>query len=263
MTLGQWRKTGGADADWMLEEVLGLPRSRLFLEAGRALAPGELSALEAAKARRAGGEPVQYIFRRAPFMGFTFYVDERTLIPRMDTEVLCEAALQFIRTKKSARALDLCAGSGAIGLSLKRLCPGTSLTLSDVSAEAAAVQRINAAGLDAEILTGDLFAPAAGRKFDLIVSNPPYIRAGDIPGLSPEVLREPRLALDGGGDGLHFYRAIARDFRAHLDPGGRIYLEVGYDQADDVLALLGGGHVICDLNGFRRVVWTEVSPYAG
>ena len=127
-----------------------------------------------------------------------------------------------------------------------------------MSADAGEVQRSNAAGLDVEILTGDLFQPVSGRRFDLIVCNPPYIRAGDIPALSPEVQREPHLALDGGADGLSFYRAIARAFRAHLNPGGRIYLEVGYDQAEDVRALLGGGDIIRDLNGVMRVVWTEV-----
>lgn len=258
MTIGEWKRAGGADAVWILEEVLSLPRSRVFLESGRALSEGELAALEAAKARRDAGEPVQYIFRRAPFMGYEFYVDERVLIPRMDTEVLCEAASQYIKSRKAVRVLDLCAGSGAIGLSLKRMRPEIALTMSDVSPDAGAVQRINAEGLDAEILTGDLFAPVADRKFDLIVSNPPYVCALDIPALSPEVRKEPVLALDGGADGLAFYRKIAREFRAHLASGGRIYLEVGYDQADDVVALLGGGDVICDLNGVKRVAWTEV-----
>lgn len=258
MTIGEWKKAGGADAVWILEEVLGLPRGQIFLESGRILTEGALSALNAAKARRDAGEPVQYIFRRAPFMGYEFYVDPRVLIPRMDTEVLCEAASQYIKSRKSVAVLDLCAGSGAIGLSLKRMHPEIRLTLSDVSADAGDVQRINAAGLDAEILTGDLFMPVAGRRFGLIAVNPPYIRAGDIPALSPEVRKEPALALNGGADGLDFYRRIAREFRAHLSPGGRLYLEVGYDQADEVARLLGGGNVIYDLNGTRRVVWTEV-----
>ncbi len=258
MTVGEWKKAGGADAVWILEEVLSLPRSRIFLEAERVLWEGELSRLNAAKARREAGEPVQYIFRRAPFMGYEFYVDERVLIPRMDTEVLCEAASHYIQNRKKSAVLDLCAGSGAIGLSLKRMHPEILLTLSDVSADAGDVQRINAGRLDAEILTGDLFAPVAGRAFDLIACNPPYVRAGDIPNLSPEVRREPLAALEGGADGLDFYRRIARSFRAHLTPGGRIYLEVGLGQADDVLALLGGGSAIHDLNGVKRVVWTEV-----
>jgi release factor glutamine methyltransferase len=258
MTIGEWKRAGGADAVWILEEVLRLPRGRVFLESNRILKEGELSRLNAAKARREAGEPVQYIFRRAPFMGYEFYVDPRVLIPRMDTEVLCEAAAQFLEGRKSVAVLDLCAGSGAIGLSLKRINPEIRLTLSDVSADAGDVQRINTAGLDAEILTGDLFMPVAGRLFDLIAVNPPYIRAGEIPALSPEVRKEPMLALDGGADGLDFYRRIAREFRVFLAPGGRLYLEVGYDQADDVTRLLGGGNVICDLSGTRRVVWTEV-----
>lgn len=258
MTIGAWKQAGGTDAVWILEEVLGLPRSRVFLESNRILTEDELSALWAAKTRRDAGEPVQYIFRRAPFMGYEFYVDERVLIPRMDTEVLCEAASQYIKRRKTVAVLDLCAGSGAIGLSLKHLHPDIRLTLSDISEDARAVQMINAQGLDVEILTGDLFSPVSDRAFDLIVCNPPYVCAGDILTLSPEVRKEPRLALDGGPDGLDFYRAIARAFRAHLRPGGRIYLEVGYDQASDVAHLLGGADVILDLNGARRVVWTEV-----
>lgn len=258
MTIGEWRKTGGADAIWILEEVLNLPRSRLFLNSQRILSEEELSALNAAKARRDTGEPVQYIFRRAPFMGYEFYVDARVLIPRMDTETLCEAASQYIKGRKATQVLDLCAGSGAIGLSLKRMHPEIELALSDISADAGDVQRKNAAGLSVEILTGDLFKPVHDRTFDLIACNPPYVRAGEIPTLSPEVQKEPVLALDGGADGLTLYRKIAWEFRAHLKPGGRIYLEVGYDQADQVRALMGGGNVICDLNGARRVVWTEV-----
>ena len=154
--------------------------------------------------------------------------------------------------------LDLCAGSGAIGISLKRMCPHLYVTLSDISPDASDVQRINADGLDIEILTGDLFDTVKGRKFDMIVCNPPYIPSRDIPGLQAEVLREPALALDGGDDGLDFYRRLAEGTKAHLVPGGRIYMEIGYDQADDVCAIFGGGTVIKDLGGLDRVVWTEV-----
>ena len=247
------------EAVWLVEECLNLPRSRVRANLLRQLAPGEEARLNAALERRASGEPIQYVFNRAPFMGYEFYVDSRVLIPRMDTENLCEAAYNYINRKKGAKTLDLCAGSGAIGLSLKRLCPHIALTLSDISPGAGEVQRINAADMpDVEILTGDMFSAVAGRKFDLIVCNPPYIPSRDLPGLQAEVQREPSLALDGGDDGLDFYRILASDYRAHLEPGGRIYMEIGFDQAGAVRALFGGGTVIKDLTSLDRVVWTEV-----
>lgn len=269
MTIAEWLRAAEArlegnpdaraDAVWIAEEVLSLPRSHLRMEGARALTDGEFARLEEALARRASGEPVQYVFSRAPFMGFEFYVDQRVLIPRMDTETLCDAARQFLRKRPGAAVLDLCAGSGAIGLSLKKLCPGITLTLSDLSKDASDVQKINAEGLSGvEILTGDLFATVPGRRFDLIVCNPPYVVSGEIASLQSEVLREPRMALDGGADGLDFYRAIAREYREHLDPGGRIYLEIGCDQAERVSALLEGASLLRDLNGLPRVIYTEV-----
>lgn len=248
-----------ADALWIAEECLSLPRSRVRTQLLRALTEEEEALLMRALERRISGEPVQYIFERAPFMAYEFFVDKRVLIPRMDTENLCEAAYNYIRKKKGAKVLDLCAGSGAIGISLKRMCPHISVTLSDISADAGDVQRINAEGLDnVEILTGDMFSTVSGRRFDLIVCNPPYIPSRDIPGLQAEVRLEPKLALDGGDDGLDFYRLLADNYRSYLNEGGRIYMEIGYDQAEAVCALFGGGTVIKDLSGNDRVVWTEV-----
>lgn len=247
------------EAIWLVEECLSLPRARVRTNLLRQLTDDEEARLVAALEKRASGMPIQYVFSRAPFMGYEFYVDERVLIPRMDTENLCEAAYNYISRKRGAKVLDLCAGSGAIGLSLKKMCPHISLTLSDISADAGEVQRINAEGLEGvEILTGDMFETVAGRKFDLIVCNPPYIPSRDIPGLQAEVQLEPKLALDGGDDGLDFYRLLAEKYRDHLNEGGRIYMEIGYDQAEAVCALFGGCSVIKDLSGNDRVVWTEV-----
>lgn len=248
-----------ADAVWIAEECLSLPRSRVRTQLMRELTAEEENSLISALEKRAAGEPVQYIFGRAPFMGYEFFVDRRVLIPRMDTENLCEAAYNYINRKKGAKVLDLCAGSGAIGISLKKMCPYIDLTLSDISPDAGAVQRINAEGLEnVEILTGDMFDTVAGRRFDLIVCNPPYIPSRDIAGLQAEVQLEPALALDGGDDGLDFYRLLADNCRNYLTEGGRIYMEIGYDQAEAVCALFGGGTVIKDLSGNDRVVWTEV-----
>lgn len=248
-----------ADGVWMAEECLRLPRGQMFDQMNRPLTAEECAELEKALSRRIAGEPVQYIFSRAPFMGFEFYVDPRVLIPRMDTETLCEGAYLHIKKKRCRKVLDLCAGSGAIGLSLKKMCPWISLTLSDISPDACDVERINARGLTGvRVCTGDLFSPVAGEKFDIITCNPPYIASRVIPTLEREVLREPRLALDGGEDGLDFYRRLAAEYRDYLNPGGRLYLEIGYDQGTCVPALFPFSHLEKDLSGQNRVVWTEV-----
>ena len=222
----------------------------------REIPPEEEARLEALLARRLAGEPVQYILESAWFMGLEFFVDRRVLIPRQDTETLCEAALNVLRGMQSPRVLDLCAGSGAIGLSLARLCPGARVTLADVSAGAGAVMEENRRrlGVEAEIVRGDLFAPVAGQRFDLIACNPPYIRTGELDTLQAEVQREPRLALDGGADGLAFYRRIAAEYAKYLAPGGALFLEIGWDEAEDVRALFGGGRVLRDLSGRDRVI---------
>ena len=222
----------------------------------RELSPQEEARLDALLARRLAGEPVQYILESAWFMGLEFSVDRRVLIPRQDTETLCEAALAFLRDRESPRALDLCAGSGAIGLSLAKLCPGAHVTLADVSADACAVIAENRRrlGVEAVIVTGDLFAPVEGRVFDVIACNPPYIRTGELDTLQAEVQREPRLALDGGADGLAFYRRIAAEYAKYLAPGGALFLEIGWDEAEDVRALFGGGRVLRDLSGRDRVI---------
>ena len=189
-------------------------------------------------------------------MGFSFQVDERVLIPRADTESVCEAALALIHPGQ--RALDLCTGSGAIAIAIKKLCPGAEVTASDLSADALALAKENAPALQAEIrfLEGDLFAPVAGERFHLIVSNPPYIPLGEGPWLQAEVQREPNMALFAGQDGLDFYRRIAKEAPAHLFPGGHLVLEIGDDQFPAVSALLAPAftdiRLIHDLGGRPR-----------
>lgn len=270
MTIGQWLNKAetalfaspdpAADAVWICEEVLGMSRGLMRISHERELNIKEVESLDAALARRISGEPVQYIFSRAPFMGFEFFVDKRVLIPRMDTETLCDEAVSYIKRKcPAARVLDMCAGSGAIGISIARLCPMTDVTLSDISASAGEVQRINAGDNHRiHILTGDMFATVTGQKFDVIVCNPPYIRSSEMSSLQSEVLREPENALDGGDDGLDFYRILANEAHDHLDAGGRLYMEIGFDQASDVCELFPGATVIKDLNGLDRVIRTEV-----
>lgn len=248
-----------ADAVWIMEETLPLPRSRMRMMGDTEIPNEKAAELEENLARRKNGEPVQYIFSRAPFMGYEFYVDSRVLIPRMDTETLCDECAQYMKKHPRAKVLDVCAGSGAIGLSLGKMFPGCEITLSDISSGASEVQRINAQGMhNVEILTGDMFETVSGRMFDIITCNPPYIRSSAMETLQDEVKKEPALALDGGADGLEFYRLLAREYKKFLNPGGRIYMEIGYDQGDEVSAMFENARVIRDLNGLDRVVWTEV-----
>lgn len=277
MTIGEWLRHAKdalaesgcpdpqIDSRWIAEDTLGLSRSEMHFETERSLSPEEHERLEALLQRRVQGEPVQYLLHSACFMGLNFYVDSRVLIPRQDTETLVEAVIVALRPLEKPRMLDLCAGSGAIGLSVKTLAPGADVTLADCSRDALEVVRENARrlGVDVELRHGDLFRAVWHQKFDLIASNPPYIPTGDLPLLQREVQREPRLALDGGGDGLDFYRRIAADAQEHLNPGGSVYLEVGAGQADAVRALLtermecADAGVINDLNGIPRVVWAR------
>ncbi len=283
MTLGGWldwarealRASGcpdpAIDARWLLEDGLDLTPAQVRQRRDEPLAEEQLHLLDRLLARRCSGEPVQYVTGRADFMGLRFYVDSRVLIPRPDTETLAEAAEGFLRSlyrelSEPLSALDLCAGSGAIGLSLARRNPFCRVALADLSPEALEVARINAANLkvQAELVQGDLFAPLSGRRFHLIACNPPYILRGGLEGLQREVQREPRLALDGGADGLDFYCRLAREAGAHLLPGGGLFLEVGQGQAREVRDMLLEGlspretGILSDLQGVERVVWAAL-----
>ena len=278
MTINEWLRHAAAslakagcpdpsiDARWMAEDALRMSRTDLKFEGEqelRALAHARLSGM---LRRRLAGEPVQYILERADFMGLTFHVDRRVLIPRQDTETLVEHALIGLSAWSRPTVLDLCAGSGCIGLSLKNLAPRAQVTLADVSADALEVARRNAEllSVDVDIRRGDLFRAVGRARFDMIVSNPPYIPHGELASLQREVQHEPMLALDGGRDGLDFYRRIAEGAAAHLNPGGAVYLEVGAGEAAAVLELLRQG-IECaasgvekDLNNIDRVVWCRL-----
>ena len=255
------------DARWMAEDALGMTRAELKFESDRAIPPEQLRQLEAMLERRRAGEPVQYILGAADFMGLRFRIGPGALIPRQDTETLAEAALIDLRERAGTPAvLDLCAGSGCIGLSLASLAPDARVTLADASREALelARQNLHALGVRAELRHGDLFDAVGRERFDVIVSNPPYIPTGELEGLQKEVRFEPRLALDGGADGLDFYRRIAAEVGKHLNPGGAIYLEVGYGEAQAVVELVKT-HLPCresgairDLNGIERVVYAKL-----
>ena len=194
--------------------------------------------------------PIQYILGEWEFMGLSFYTRPCALIPRQDTETLCEEALNL----GGESVLDMCCGTGCIGISLAKL-GGMKAAFSDISPECIALARENAElnGVEGVFFQGDLFENVTG-KYSLICSNPPYIPSGDIPFLQKEVQNEPVLALDGGGDGLDIYRRIAQQYKDYLLPGGHILLEVGIGQAQDVIEIFGGGYAVKDLCGVERVV---------
>jgi release factor glutamine methyltransferase len=227
----------GLDAALLLEGLLGVPRLSLFSRGDEALDTGTVSGYRAWTARRARREPLQYILGEAAFMGRVFVCCPGVLIPRADSEAMCARAVET--AGENARALDLCCGTGCLGLSLKLDRPDAAVTLSDLSAQACALARENAArlGAAAEVVQGDFFAPFAGRVFDLILCNPPYIPTGELPCLQPEVGFEPPLALNGGADGLSFYRRLAAEAAAFLAPGGVLLVETGDGQAEAAAGL--------------------------
>lgn len=222
-------------------------------------------------ALRASGMPLQYITGEQEFMGFTFQVNPSVLIPRQDTEILAEEAVSIINEKKAKNCsvLDLGCGSGAVGISIAKMCEGAKVAASDISEEAVKTARQNARTLNVEkkmsFSVGDWLAPFKKRlgpkKFDLIVSNPPYVRSNVIPNLQTEIKdHEPLLALDGGPDGLEHYRRIVPFAHLHLNKGGMIALEIGFDQAiavaniADECGKYSDFNLIKDLAGRNRVL---------
>ena len=239
-----------------------------LLRDGRLYVPQEVEQRAASLvARHLEGEPLAYLIGEWSFCGMDLDIDENVLIPRVDTEVLAEQAIGFVKTLAEPRVLDLCAGSGCVGLAVAKFCPGSHVVLGELDEGALRVCRQNIRRND---LTGRVVSlqmnalekpPAHLGEFDAIVSNPPYIPDGDIAGLDVSVRDyEPHLALRGGEDGLDFYRAICAQWRTALRADGRLLFEVGIGQADDVLRIMrtvgfGDIEVIPDLNDIPRVVW--------
>ena len=186
------------------------------------------------------GTPVQYITNFQEFMNMRFYVNKNVLIPRQDTEVLVEEVISLAKKSTDIKILDLCTGSGIIGISLSKNLKNAEVYASDISEGALKVAKINNEKNNAKVnyIHSDLFENIPKIKFDYIVSNPPYIKTDVIETLSDEVRKEPILALDGGYDGLKFYTKIAKEAINYLKYGGYLCLEIGYDQKDDVIDIL-------------------------
>lgn len=245
-----------SDIDWILVEVTEKRRSELALM--RSVTKEQFEAARAIAEKMKDGAPLQYALGSTEFFGIRLGVAPAVLIPRPETEELAEKVIEEVRSRGGGRVLDLCTGSGAIAIAVAKNSPA-EVTATDVSEAACTVARANAAGAGAsvKVLAGDMFVPVAEEKFDVIVSNPPYIPHGDIAGLQDKVKKfEPLAALDGGEDGLDFYRTIAREGAERLTEGGVIFLEFGEGQADAVKELFAAfdTEVYRDMQGKERML---------
>ena len=247
------------DAWYLLQMACKIDRNFYYLHEEDELTAEQQSEYESTVHKRAEHVPLQYIIGEQEFMGLKFKVNSNVLIPRQDTETLVEEALRVV--EPGMRVLDLCTGSGCIIISLAKNVADISCTGSDISKQALLVAKENAKANEVEVEweRSDLFENISG-TFDLIVSNPPYIPTGEIPGLMPEVRDfEPVDALDGKEDGLYFYRIITEKSPEYLTSDGYLYFEIGYDQGEAVSAMMRQcGYtqveVIKDLAGNDRVV---------
>ncbi len=252
------------DAEVLLSHILGRERIYLYVHFDEPLEPAELARYREAIKQRVQRVPVAYIIGEKEFMGLTFKVTADTLVPRPDTEILVQAAIERLRARgETPRFADIGTGSGAICLSVLHFLPKAQADTVDISPAARAIAEENAAALEVAdrvtFHTGDLLAPLAGQCYDAILSNPPYIPDGDIAALAPEVrLKEPHTALAGGKDGLDFYRRLTADAPAHLKDGGFLAVEVGIHQAAPVAALavpaFSRTEILKDYAGIERVV---------
>ncbi len=245
-----------SDIDWILVEVTEKRRSELAML--KSVTKEQFEAARAIAEKMKDGAPLQYALGSTEFFGIRLGVNPAVLIPRPETEELAEKVIEEVRSRGGGRVLDLCTGSGAIAIAVAKNSPA-EVTATDVSEAACTVARANAAGAGAsvKVLAGDMFAPVAEEKFDVIVSNPPYIPHGDIAGLQDKVKKfEPLAALDGGEDGLDFYRTIAREGAERLTEGGVIFLEFGEGQADAVKELFAAfdTEVYRDMQGKERML---------
>ena len=236
---------GCPDADFDAGELFRLVTGQDARLADRPLTAEQAAKLEALTARRATREPLQYLCGSWPFLDFELAVGPGVLCPRADTEVVAEAAAQMLAGVQAPKVLDLCAGTGCLGLGVKRFCPEADVTCVEKSPEAFRYLKKNAVSAlkqgTARAVEGDLFNYWQGLpegELDLIVSNPPYLAAAEMQQLQPEVAREPAMALEAGEDGLVFYRALAEHYQNALRPGGALALEIGWQQREAVTALL-------------------------
>ena len=223
------------DSDLLMCYLLSIGREQLITRAKYLLSPVEVERFRTTVEKRRNLMPVSYITNHAEFMGLDFYVDENVLIPRPDTETLVEAAISYINESGARTVLDMCTGSGAIGVSIARCCPNVNVTAADISPEALKIAAANAESnrVSVSCIESNMFEKITG-AFDVIVSNPPYISGDEMSALPDNVSKyEPHTALYGGEDGLAFYRILAKGGK-YLSPKGKIFAEIGAGQKSSV-----------------------------
>ena len=252
------------DLEWMLVHMLDLSRSRLQLETDRILTSSEQRQLQKLVGQRGQRIPLQHLLGEVDFHGLCLQVDSRALVPRPETELLAEAAIEILGKEGAPSVLDIGTGSGCLAVSIAVACPAAHIDALDISADALALARENVIRHQVAdrilCLKGDGRERLPGGPYHVIVSNPPYIPTGELGGLQPEVRNhDPMLALDGGSDGLGFYRALAINSSCSLHPGGWLLLEVGDNQATAVVELFTDSNwrikqVLEDLAGIPRIV---------
>ena len=263
--LRQSERFDKSDMEWIVATILGKSRTEIKLLSS--VSEKEYREIMRACDRRAKGEPLSSIFGFVEFYGLKFDVNKRVLSPRIDTEVLVEEALKKIKANKLEKVLDLCTGSGVIAITIAKLSP-CKVDAVDISKQALSLAEHNAKKNDVKVqfIHSDLFKELKkSKKYDIIISNPPYIKSEDIEKLDSEVKNyDPRLALDGGADGLDFYRKIISQSKSYLTQGGYLFFEVGYNQAEDVEKIMkenGFALVVRvkDYNKIERVVYGRIS----
>ncbi|HZT22122.1 MAG TPA: peptide chain release factor N(5)-glutamine methyltransferase [Verrucomicrobiae bacterium] len=235
-------------AEMLLAHLLKVPRLKLYLNFERAMSPAETDALRQLVKRRGAREPLQHILGTTSFCGYEMAVNRHALVPRPETELLAEEGWKFLQERaaagRSPTVLDFGTGTGCLAIALAAQCPASRIVATDISPEALALAEANAVQNKVadriEFVLGDGFAPLPkGWPFDLIISNPPYIPTSEIETLAPEVKHfDPRAALDGGSDGLDFYRMFATQAGTFLKPDGRLLLEFGDGQAEAIRKIL-------------------------
>ncbi|MFH0826452.1 MAG: peptide chain release factor N(5)-glutamine methyltransferase [Candidatus Omnitrophota bacterium] len=257
------------EAELTFTQILDYSRSDLYQNRHSFLEKGQASLIASVLKRRIHGEPLPYILKKTEFMGLEFKVNRCVLIPRPETEILVETALKYVTTSPRhhvtrVNILDVGTGSGCIAISLAKFLPDTDITATDISERAIEIARQNALIHNVEInfLCSDLFDNYELRtmNYELIISNPPYVRTQDLNSLQPEISYEPRIALDGGQDGMDFYRRIIKEAPNHLEKEGFLLLEIGYAQLEPIRMLFKKSgslkimDVVKDYNNIDRII---------
>lgn len=257
--------TPGLDAEVLLAEVLHADRLSLYVHPEKILSDEEFSRFKNFVERRAKKIPVAYITGKKEFFGMNFFVTPEVLIPRPDTEILVQFVIDVLKNfSGGVKIADMGTGSGAICISILKNLPNATAATVDISPGAIEVAKRNAENLQVadriNFFPGNMFEPLSGKKFDCIVSNPPYIPTDEIKNLQPEVKTEPKIALDGGADGLNFYRQLVKAAPDFLSPNGFFAFEIGIGQAEEVKKIIRRDEKFCeikilkDLSGIDRVV---------